>query len=284
LQQAYASWSSIKSAQDSIADALELLDQPLPSNLDQSTHNRLKFNSEINLHNVSFSYGLDLPNVIQSINLRIPKGGRVGFIGQTGSGKSTLLDIIMGLLEPTDGVMKIDGQPVTIENMRSWQTQIAHVPQFIFLADSSVLENIAFGVPADQIDHKRVFEAARDAQISEAIESWANKYNTVVGENGVRLSGGQRQRIGIARALYKRASVIILDEATSALDGETESAVMEVIGSLSKELTLIIVAHRITSLKGCTEIVSLKEGAINWSGSYLSLAEKSKLEFLDHPL
>ena len=204
----------------------------------------------------------------EDLNLTIDKGSRFGFTGTTGSGKSTLLDIVMGLLQPTDGTLEIDGQAVTPTNNRAWQVHIAHVPQAIFLADSSIEENIAFGVPIDQTDPQRVRQAAQQAQIADSIESWPKQYQTFVGERGIRLSGGQRQRIGIARALYKKADVIIFDEATSALDSETEQAVMEAIEGLSEDLTLLIIAHRLTTLKNCTQIVELGEGGINRAGTY----------------
>jgi ATP-binding cassette subfamily B protein len=200
--------------------------------------------------------------------LSIAKGSRVGFIGVTGSGKSTLLDIVMGLLEPTEGKIEIDGAPITMSNNRAWQAHIAHVPQSIFLADSTIEENIAFGVPQEEIDRMRVQQAARQAQIAETIEKWPKQYQTFVGERGIRLSGGQRQRIGTARALYKKADVIIFDEATSALDNETEQDVMQAIESLSKDLTLLIIAHRLTTLKNCTQIVELAGGGIRRIGSY----------------
>ena len=174
----------------------------------------------------------------------------------------------MGLLPPTEGALAVDGSPVTSDNYRGWQKQIAHVPQVIFLADSTIAENIAFGVPKEKIDLVRVERAAQQAQIANSIEGWPNRYDTFVGERGIRLSGGQRQRIGIARALYKQADVIVFDEATSALDNDTEQAVMQAIEGLSHDLTLIIIAHRLTTLKNCTEIVELSEGRINRVGPY----------------
>jgi ATP-binding cassette subfamily B protein len=205
---------------------------------------------------------------LNNLDLTISKGSRVGFIGVTGGGKSTLLDIIMGLLQPTNGAIEIDERPIKQEDQRAWQSHIAHVPQTIFLADSSIQENIAFGVPLNQIDVERVRHAARQAQIADIIETWPNQYHTFVGERGIRLSGGQRQRIGIARALYKQADVIIFDEATSALDNKTEQAVMQAIEGLSKDLTLLIIAHRLTTLKNCTQIVELGNGGIKRAGSY----------------
>jgi ATP-binding cassette subfamily B protein len=179
-----------------------------------------------------------------------------------------LIDVVMGLLPPTLGTLKVDGEVVSEGNVRSWQMHIAHVPQFIFLTDASVAENIAFGLPAKDIDIERVRLSAQQAQLSESIESWDQQYETKVGERGVRLSGGQRQRIGIARALYKRADVIVFDEATSALDAETEEAVMNATYSLDSDLTIIIIAHRLTTLKGCTHVVELGEGVVKRIGTF----------------
>ena len=274
LQQAYAAWSGIQGGQISLQDTLGLLDQPLPDYADQPPSKPLPFEKNIKLKQLAFRYSLETPYVLKQLSLSITKGSRVGFIGTTGSGKSTLLDIVMGLLPPTDGTLEIDGQIVESGNKRAWQTHIAHVPQSIFLADSTIEENIAFGVPKDQIDHDRVKQAAQQAQIADSIESWGNQYQTLVGERGIRLSGGQRQRIGIARALYKQADVIIFDEATSALDNETEQAVMQAIEGLSQDLTLLIIAHRLTTLKGCTQIVELSEGCIKRVGSYQDIMDQ----------
>lgn len=268
LQLVYGSWVNIRGSQASLQDALDLLDQPLPDYAGQPAPRPLPFSQNICLNQISFRYSLEAPWVLNKINLVIAKGSRIGFIGTTGSGKSTLLDIIMGLLQATQGTLEIDGQSITIENQRAWQAHIAHVPQAIFLADSSIEENIAFGIPRDMIDHERVKQAARQAQIADIIESWPKQYQTFVGERGIRLSGGQRQRIGIARALYKRADVIIFDEATSALDNETELAVMQAIEGLSKDLTILIIAHRLTTLKNCTHVVELGNGGILRSGTY----------------
>jgi ATP-binding cassette, subfamily B, bacterial PglK len=277
LQQVYGACSGIRGAQASLQDAIDLLDQPLPDYADQPVTQRLPFKNNISLNQLGFSYNTKPPYVLKQFNLCIAKGARVGFIGATGSGKSTLLDIIMSLLQPTDGMLEIDGQAVTPRNQQAWQAHIAHVPQSIFLADSSIEENIAFGVSKDQINHERVREAAQQAQIANTIESWTKQYQTFVGEHGIRLSGGQRQRIGIARALYKKADVIIFDEATSSLDNETEQAVMQAIEGLNKDLTLLMVAHRLTTLKNCTQIVELgKEGVIKRIGSYQDIMNYTK--------
>jgi ABC-type bacteriocin/lantibiotic exporter with double-glycine peptidase domain len=272
LQQAYGSWTTIRGGQASLQDALELLDQPLPDYADQPAAQPLPFKRSIRLKQLAFRYSAQTPYVLNQVNLTIAKGSRVGFIGTTGSGKSTLLDIVMGLLQPTGGTLEIDGQPVMPTNNRAWQAHIAHVPQAIFLADSSIEENIAFGVPIDQIDTQRVRQAAQQAQIADSIESWPKKYQTFVGERGIRLSGGQRQRIGIARALYKQADIIIFDEATSALDNETEQAVMGAIEGLSEDLTVLIIAHRLTTLKNCTQIVELGGGGIIRAGTYQEIS------------
>jgi ABC-type multidrug transport system fused ATPase/permease subunit len=268
MQQVYASWSSIQGGQASLKDTLDLLDQPLPDYANHPSVNPLPFRNRVLLNQLSFRYSPQSPWVLKDLNLHIIKGSRVGFTGTTGSGKSTLLDIVMGLLAPTEGSFEVDDQVITTSNHRAWQVHIAHVPQVIFLADSSIEENIAFGQPRNQIDHERVRRAASQAQIADIIETWPDKYQTFVGERGIRLSGGQRQRIGIARALYKQADVIIFDEATSALDNETEQAVMQAIEGLSEDLTILIIAHRLTTLKNCTQIVELADGGVRRIGSY----------------
>jgi len=169
----------------------------------------------------------------------------------------------------------VDDQIITAKNYRSWQLHISHVPQNIFLADTTILENIAFGVPLVEIDHELIYECAKKAQISQTIESWSLKYNTLVGERGVRLSGGQRQRIGIARALYKQTDVIIFDEATSALDNKTELKVIDSIFNLNPDITILIIAHRLTTLKKCTQVIELEEGKILRSGSYKEIVGKT---------
>ena len=185
LQLAYSSWSGIQGGQASLQDAIELLDQPLPDYADQPPAKPLPFHKQIELKNLSFRYTEQTPLVLNNLNLAISRGSRTGFIGVTGSGKSTLLDIVMGLLQPTDGTLAIDGQPVTTSNNRAWQAHIAHVPQAIYLSDSTIEENIAFGIPKGKIDHNRVKRAAQQAQIAEIIESWPKKYKTYVGERGI---------------------------------------------------------------------------------------------------
>lgn len=262
MQQVYQSWSSIQGGLASLQDTLALLEQPWPEYLNNDDVKPLAFNHQIALNDLSFRYNSNTPYIFKNLNLSIAKGARVGFIGVTGSGKSTLIDIIMGLLIPTEGRVEIDGQSIEGDNQRAWQKCIAHVPQDIFLADISIEENIAFGVPKNKIDRELVSKVARQAQIETMIESWPEGYQTLVGERGIRLSGGQKQRIGIARALYKQAEVIIFDEATSALDNETENSVMHAIETLGENLTIIIIAHRLSTLRKCSQIIELKNDGV----------------------
>jgi ATP-binding cassette subfamily B protein len=271
LQQAYASITALRGNRDSIESALSLLERPMPVAVSFESIKPLPFRQGITLDGLSFRYAPDGPWVLKNIGLIIPKGSKFGFIGATGSGKSTLLDIVMGLLPPSQGKLLIDGQAVSPHTLRAWQVHVAHVPQAIYLADATIAENIAFGVPKDKIDFERVKQAARQAQIADTIEGWVQEYQTIVGERGVRLSGGQRQRIGIARALYKQADVIIFDEATSALDNETELEVMQAIESLGDNVTILIIAHRLTTLRMCSRVVELAQGSIQRIGSYADI-------------
>ena len=263
VQQAYAAWTSIKSEQASLFDILSLLDQPLPNYIYGSEAEIIDFHKSINLHNISYRYESAGPLILSDVNLVILKGSRIGIVGKTGSGKSTLLDLVIGLLTPTNGVITIDGQPINDLNRRAWQKRIANVSQKIFLADSTIAENIAFGVPKKYIDYERVVYAAKQAKISTLIASWPSGYNTVVGERGSRLSGGQQQRIGIARALYKNVDVLVFDEATSALDEETEKEVMQSIHHLNKEITILIISHRESTLIGCDQVIDILDGKIS---------------------
>lgn len=222
---------------------------------------------------VSFAY----PNAgrpsLSNVDLTIRRGERIGLIGETGSGKSTLLDLLMGLLDPAGGRILIDGAPLGPANVDAWQAQIAHVPQFIYLSDATIAANIAFGAEEGSIDMARVREAARAARMADFIEDLPDGYETRVGERGIRLSGGQRQRIGIARALHKQASLIVLDEATSALDDETEAAVIEGILRERPGVTIVMVAHRLSSLAGCDRLIRLQNGTVAESGAYAELVE-----------
>lgn len=275
LQQAYSAWVSIVGNYASLAEVVQFLDDPIPNESLQTPQVPIIFRQSIRLDNIFFQYESKSGWVLDGLNLYIPKGARIGIIGSTGSGKSTMLDLIMGLHLPNAGMLLVDDQPITGANMRSWQKIIAHVPQSIYLADATLAENIAFGVTANEIDLGRVKEAARQAQIADFIETSPEGYQAYVGERGIRLSGGQRQRIGIARALYKRASVLVFDEATSALDNATEQFVMEAIESLGKDLTILTIAHRLTTIKKCDMIVELEHGKVVSQGTYEQLLETS---------
>ena len=275
MQQLYESYSGIKGAQASLDDVLKLLRRNLPSYAGLSFIEPLKVKTDIVLNNISFRYSDNLPWVLNNINLRFEVGSRVGFVGETGSGKSTLLDILMGLIDPTSGELLIDDELISGHNRHNWWRNIAHVPQSIFLSDNTIKENIAFGIDNNKIEFRNVQNAAKLAQIHNLINDWPKGYQTSVGERGVRLSGGQRQRIGIARALYKNVNVLVLDEATSSLDTKTEIDVMKSIESLNKNLTIFIVAHRISTLKDCDIIHVVEKGSIVKSLSYKELLKYS---------
>ena len=265
-QKVYEGWAQTRNAKDSLASVLQLLNQSLPAENDLRQPDPLHLRGVICLKGVHFRYGPDLPEVLQGLNLEIRRGERIGLIGSTGSGKSTTLDLLMGLLQPTAGRILVDGEDLYVpchpERLAAWRAAIAHVPQSIYLSDSSIAENIAFGVPRDQINQERVRLAAQQAQIAGFIESSPQGYASFVGERGIRLSGGQRQRIGIARALYKQAKVLVFDEATSALDTATEQAVMQAIEGLSRDLTIVLIAHRLSTVVYCDRIIRLDKGAV----------------------
>jgi ATP-binding cassette subfamily B protein len=275
LQQAYSAWATILGSESSLVDTVDLLEQPIKSEM-LSAPAPLVFTGEIRFEDVYFHYNTSENWIIHDLNLVIKKGSRVGLVGATGGGKSTILDMLMGLLEPTKGCLRIDGDVITGEGVRRWQRCLAHVPQSIFLTDTSFSENIAFGIPVEQIDHQRVAKAAEQAQIASFIEGTEEGYETKVGERGLRLSGGQRQRIGIARALYKQADVLILDEATSALDNVTEQQLMDIIGTMNPDMTIVLIAHRLSTVRQCDAIVEVVNGAVNAIGTYDELLANSE--------
>ena len=277
LQQIYGAWAGIVGNYGSVLDVIKMLEQPSPQNEEKSNSAQiiaLRPQHVISLDGVRYRYTKDGPWVFDGLNLQIKKGSRIGIIGTTGSGKSTLLDILMALIRPAGGELRIDDTVIVEKNRRAWQNCIAHVPQSIFLTDTSIASNIAFGVSEDCIDMARVHQAAQKARIEEFILEQPDQYLTRVGERGISLSGGQLQRIGLARALYKQASVLILDEATSALDDQTESEVLNEINELDKSLTIIMVAHRLSTLKGCDSIVEISNSHAVLHNDYESLARE----------
>lgn len=229
----------------------------------------LSFNRSISLKNIHYNYQDSSRPALKDISLSIPAKSTVGLVGVTGSGKTTTVDIILGLLQAQKGTLDVDGKVITEQNLRSWQRSIGYVPQHIYLSDDTVASNIAFGVELKNISQASVERASRIANLHEFIvNELPKKYQTTIGERGVRLSGGQRQRIGIARALYHNPQVLILDEATSALDNETEKAVMDAVNNISKDITIILIAHRLNTVKKCDIIFKFDKGMLIDQGSY----------------
>ena len=271
MQIFYNSWGNLKGTHFVLEEVLGFL------NINDSKtmnviNNNCAFEKNIRLKDVSFGYDENSLPAINKINVEIKKGDCIGVIGKTGSGKSTLIDIMMGLLDPTHGTLEVDENVITSSNRRAWQSRIAHVPQNIYLSDSTIEENIAFGIPVEEIDSSLVRRAAISANIDSVVNEWPLKYKTILGERGIRLSGGQRQRIGIARALYKQADVLFLDEATSSVDSTTESSIMKAIEKLGNDVTLIIIAHRITTLKNCSRILELSNEGKIYEKAYSDIA------------
>ena len=268
LQQVYSGWSALNGYNAAMHAVLTMLAQPLPHHV--HVVEPLVLGQSIRFDTVHFGYGQDQPKVLHGLNLLIRRGERIGLIGSTGSGKSTMVDILMGLLEPCEGRIMVDEadlhDPGHPERLMAWRSSIAHVPQSVYLADSSIAENIAFGVPREYIDLALVKQAAAQAQIASFIECSTEGYESFVGERGIRLSGGQRQRLGIARALYKKAQVLVLDEATSALDTRTEETVMDAINAVSESLTVIMIAHRLSTVESCDRVIRLDHGSISADG------------------
>jgi ATP-binding cassette, subfamily B, bacterial PglK len=271
LQKIYASFTSLTFVSPSLNklhDDLKNL-KPFNENQDQDV---LIFNKTITLKNIYYNYPNASRTASKDISLSIPAKSTVGLVGATGSGKTTMVDIILGLLEPQKGTLEVDGKIITKQNSRSWQRSIGYVPQHIYLTDNSIAANIAFGVEPKDINQDLVEKASKIANLHNfVIDELPKQYQTTIGERGVRLSGGQRQRIGIARALYHDPKVLILDEATSALDNQTEKIVMDAIKNLSKDITTILIAHRLNTVKKCDKIYLLKNGEIENEGPFEKL-------------
>lgn len=242
------------------------------------TKERLTFQRAIRIQQLGFTYDNTLNPTLSDINLSIPKGQTVAFVGSTGSGKTTLIDLMVGLLTPTKGSIQVDEVDITPDNTQAWQNLIAYVPQEVFLMDDTITRNIALGVKDKDIDWDLLRKVVRIANVDELIEQGLEKgYQTMVGERGTRLSGGEKQRLGLARALYQQPSIMVLDEATSALDNVTENNVIEALQKIAKETTVIIIAHRLSTVKYADKIYLLKDGKITASGQYDELVEQSTI-------
>lgn len=239
------------------------------------TKEAITFSSSIELKNIEFKYIGASKSALKNVTLNIAKNQSVGFVGRTGSGKTTLADIILGLFQPSEGGIYIDGVKLTEKNERAWRKRVGYVPQHVFLTNATIANNIALGVPVNEVDEDAIKHAAKMAQAHDFIEQLPEAYDTIVGERGVKLSGGQRQRLGIARALYHNPDVLVFDEATSALDGMTEDAVMEAVQSLSSNRTMILIAHRLRTVQACDRIIMLESGEVVADGSYDELIKNS---------
>ena len=284
-QSLYHGWTTLAGSRSIITQVVELLDLPLSDDAEpDASPAPTPFARDVRFEAVGFAYPGRPQPALDAVDLVIPKGARVAVVGRTGSGKSTLADLFMGLLEPTSGTIRIDGVALTAASARGWRRNIAHVPQSIFLADTSIARNIALSVPVAAIDMNQVSRAADIAQLGEFIATLPDGYDTIVGEHGVKLSGGQRQRLGLARAIYKQAPVLVLDEATSALDDATEAAVMQALDRLgAKGETILIVAHRLSTLATCQMVIRLEEGRIVEVGDFEQVMKRREplLDVLD---
>ena len=266
-----ASTPAFESIQDDLINS-----KKTKSNYVKENNTFLVPKKQISLENVSFKYPNKNDLVINNVNISIPVNSIVGLVGPSGSGKSTLIDILLGLIEPYKGSMKIDDKVIDDSNRRAWQNTIGFVAQNIYLSEGSIAENVAFGIPQDEINYDKVHQALKLAHLDELISKYENGVHTRVGERGVQLSGGQRQRIGIARALYYKSEVLVFDEATSSLDGISEKKIMEAINNFSGKKTIIMIAHRLKTVQKCDQIFFLDKGQIIDNGTYQELFETNE--------
>lgn len=277
FQQVYTGLSQIRgnlAAFDAVRDDLRA-SSSFVTNDSSSPAQRLVPRNEIRFHNVVFHYPGKEEPALKSLNITIPANRVIGLVGASGSGKSTAIDLLLGLMTPQEGQILIDGEPITRQNVRTWQNSLGFVPQSIFLADSSIRENIAFGLPPEAVNEDKVNRAANMAHLEELLDELPHGLDTRVGERGIQLSGGQKQRIGIARALYHDADVLVLDEATSALDGITEKLIMDAIHDFSGKKTIVMIAHRLGTVRACDSIFLLENGKVADNGTYQELSERN---------
>ena len=278
LQQIYVAFTQLRFSSATLDSMHKDLKNFSSLEVTSNTITNMQLSKSITLANISFDYPDSKKSSLKNINLFIPAFKKVGIIGATGSGKTTLIDIILGLLDPKQGTLSVDGNIINFKNKQSWQKSIGYVPQQNYLVDNSIAANIAFGIDLKNINHKSVEQAAKIANLHDFVmNELPNNYNTIVGERGVRLSGGQRQRIAIARALYRKPQVLILDEATSALDGLTEQTVMEAMHNLKNKITTVLVTHRLSAVKNCDIIFVLEQGELKDQGSYEELNQSSAI-------
>ncbi|MDX5448021.1 MAG: ABC transporter ATP-binding protein/permease, partial [Bacteroidota bacterium] len=276
LQTVFQKWSTIKYSMAALENVIEDIEAEEEGNIRlERTLERLPIRSEILVSKLEFSYPNTERSALKKVDLQIPANTSVAFVGPTGSGKTTLVDVLLGLLKKGGGSIMIDGVELTEKNLRKWQNNIGYIPQHIYLTDDTVAANIAFGTPKDRMDKEAIERSAKAAHLHDFVMELPNGYDTVVGERGVRFSGGQRQRIGIARALYHDPEVLVMDEATSALDNLTEKAVMEAISELSGSKTILMIAHRLTTVENCDIIFLLENGEIVDKGTFTELIEKN---------
>ena len=277
LQQIYTSFTSLRFVGPTLDNLYNDLKKLEKQEFSENKHT-LIFNDKITLRKITYNYPNASKSVLKNINISISANKRIGIVGKTGSGKTTLVDIILGLLDAQSGDLHVDDQIIDKNNQKSWQNSIAYVPQKIFLTDDTIAANIGFGIDVKNIDYDKIVQASKIANLHEFVtKELPLQYQTSIGERGVRLSGGQSQRIGIARALYHKAKVLVFDEATSALDNQTEKAVMEALQNISKETTIIIIAHRLNTVRDCDEIFFLEKGEVKGQGSYDELIKSNDL-------
>jgi ABC-type multidrug transport system fused ATPase/permease subunit len=276
IQQIYSSFTNLAVGGPSLDKLHEDIKNLRPFKINRE-EDILSFEKKISLKNIFYNYPNTSRTALKDISLNIPIKSTVGLVGATGSGKTTTVDIILGLLEAQKGTLEVDGKIITNQNSRSWQRSIGYVPQHIFLADDTIASNIAFGVDRKYINQKAIEKASKISNLHNFIEDeLPNQYQTTIGERGVRLSGGQRQRIGIARALYHNPQILILDEATSALDNQTEKAIMDAVNNLGNNITIIIIAHRLSTVKKCDQIYLLEKGELKNQGTFDELVKTSE--------
>ena len=271
-----ASTGAYEAIHQDLTDSSEIKPARNISKISKKEKSYLSPKEQVSLENVSFRYPGKKELVLDQLNISIPVKKVIGIVGPSGSGKSTLVDILLGLIEPQKGFLKIDDKIINTQNRRSWQNSIGFVAQAIFLSEGTIAENVAFGLSKNQINLKNVENALKLANLEEFVKDLKNGVHTKVGERGVQLSGGQRQRIGIARALYHKAEVLVFDEATSSLDGITEKMIMQAVHKFSDKKTIIMIAHRLKTVEKCDQIFFIDEGKVADQGTFQELIEKNK--------